>query len=606
MSSETTGSHGPPRFDRHFFEGRETFTTIGSGALGGKASGLLAARDVLADRPADLRFADLAIAVPTLVVIGTEVFDLFLERNHLLELVHSGADDRRIAAAVQRAELPTEIVGDLWALMRQVHTPLAVRSSSLLEDALAHPFAGVYGTKMIPNNQHDPETRFRRLLEAVKFVYASTFSRAARTYVRAAGRRPEEEKMAVVVQEVVGRRHGPRFYPDAAGVARSWNFYPTGHARPDEGVLDLALGLGKTIVDGGRAWTCSPAHPRAVPPFNSVDHMLEQTQNEFWAVNMGPPPAYDPTAETEYLVQAGLAEAEADGTLVHLASTYDPDSDRVVVGTGPRGPRIVDFAPLLRLGEWPVVEAVRGLLARFAERLGAPVEIEFALTLSDRERPAAQAPTEGPPSADTAAGRTARLGFLQVRPMLVSSQIVEIGDDELERPDVLVRSGHVMGNGVIEGIRDVVYVRPEVFEARHTPAIAAEVDRLNQALVEEGRPYVLIGFGRWGSADPWLGIPVAWAQIAGARVIVEAGLPAMQVDMSQGAHFFHNLLSFRVAYFSVPGPDAAGIDWNWLRALPARRETDFVRHVETPSPLRVRVDGRSGRGVVLRGAGERA
>ena len=325
--------------------------------------------------------------------------------------------------------------------------------------------------------------------------------------------------------------------------------------------------------------------------------MIEQSQSEFWGVNMGPAPAYDPTAETEYLVQAGLAEAEADGTLVHVASTYDPDSDRVVMGVESRGPRIVDFAPMLRLAQWPVIEAVRGLLTLFAERLGAPVEIEFALTFPHSSSMGAR-PSPGAPE-----GLPARLGFLQVRPMLVSSQTVEIGEDELAGPRAVVRSEHVMGNGVIEGLRDVVYVKPEVFEACHTPAIATEVDRLNQALVEEGRSCVLVGFGRWGSADPWLGIPVEWSQIASARVIVEASLPAMNVDMSQGAHFFHNLLSFRVAYFSVPGLDASGIDWEWLRGLPARRETEFVRHVETPAPLLVRVDGRRGRGVVLRGAG---
>jgi hypothetical protein len=308
-------------------------------------------------------------------------------------------------------------------------------------------------------------------------------------------------------------------------------------------------------------------------------------------VNMGPPPAYDPTAETEYLVRAGLADAETDGTLVHVASTYDPDSDRVVMGVGSPGPRVVDFAPMLRLARWPVIEAVRGLLALFAERLAAPVEIEFALTFPEPSSPGAP---EGLP---------ARLGFLQVRPMLVSSQTVEIGEDELAGPRTVVRSEHVMGNGIIEGLRDIVYVRPDVFEARHTRVIAAEVDRLNQALIEEGRSCVLVGFGRWGSADSWLGIPVEWAQIASARVIVEASLPAMNVDMSQGAHFFHNLLSFRVAYFSVPGLDASGIDWEWLGRLPVRRETDFVRHVETPEPLLVRVDGRHGRGVVLRGAG---
>ncbi len=598
MSFDAPGSRELPRFDRRFFEGRESFTALGSGSLGGKATGLRVAREALAERPASLRFADLEISVPTLAVIGTDVFDRFLARNHLHELVHSGADDHRLAAALQRAELPTELVGDLWALVREVHTPLAVRSSSLLEDALAHPFAGVYATKMIPNNQHDADTRFRKLVEAIKFVYASTFFRAARTYVRRAGRTPADEKMAVIVQEVVGYRHGPRFYPEVAGVARSWNFYPTGHARPAEGVVDLAFGLGKTIVDGGRTWTYSPAHPRAVPPFNSVDHMLEQTQTDFWAVNMGSPPAYDPTAEAEYLLQSHVADAEEDGTLPHVASTYDPDSDRLVVGVGPRGPRILDFAPLLKLGAWPLNEALRGLLGLFAERLGTAVEIEFALTLPPPASPAA-------PEA-----RPARLGFLQVRPMLVSAQVVEVSDAELASPLAVVRSERVMGNGRIEGIRDVVYVKPETFEARHTPVIAGEVDRLNQALLEDGRPYLLLGFGRWGSADPWLGIPVGWAQISGARVIVEAGLPAMNVDMSQGAHFFHNLLSFQVAYFSVPMPGPGGsppaVDWDWLRGLPTRRESSFVRHVEAPAPLAIRVDGRRGRGVVLRGGGEDA
>ena len=597
MSDEPSGARELPRFDRRFLEGRETFTAIGTGALGGKASGLKGARDALAERPDGLRFEELEVSVPTLTVIATGAFDLFLERNRLHDLVYSEADDHRIAAALQRAELPTELVGDLWALVREVRTPLAVRSSSLLEDALAHPFAGVYATKMIPNNQHDAETRFRKLMEAVKFVYASTFFRAARAYVRRAGRTPQDEKMAVIVQEVVGHRHGPRFYPDVAGVARSWNFYPTGHAEPADGVLDLALGLGKTIVDGGLAWTCSPAHPRSVPPFNSVDHMLEQTQSEFWAVNMGPPPAYDPTVETEYLVRAGLVDAEADGTLFHVASTWDTASDRIVMGVSERGPRILDFAPMLRLAEWPVVEAVRGLLALFAERLGAPVEIEFALTFPDASPLGVPLPPAGPE------GRPARLGFLQVRPMMVSGQTIEIGDEELSGPGAVVRSEHVMGNGIIEGLRDIVYVKPEVFEARNTPAIAGQLDRLNLALVEEGRPYVLVGFGRWGSADPWLGVPVNWAQISGARVIVEASLPAMNVDMSQGAHFFHNLLSFRVAYFSVPGWDESGIDWDWLRGLPARQETEFVRQVEAPAPLLVRVDGRRGRGVVLRGTG---
>jgi hypothetical protein len=588
MDSPPPGGTGLPRFGRRFLAGPETFTSIGSGAVGGKASGLRLAHETLAVRPDALRFPDLEIAVPSLTVLATDAFDLFLERNGLGGLAASDADDHRIALAFQGGELPAELVGDLWALVSEVRAPLAIRSSSLLEDALEHPFAGVYATKMIPNQAHDPQTRFRRLAEAIRFVYASTFFRGARAHLRAAGRPPGSEKMAVIVQQVVGRQHGPRHYPDVSGVARSWNFYPTGSARPEEGVMDLALGLGKTIVDGGRAWTCSPAHPEVGPPFNSVDHLLQETQDGFWAVHMGPPPPHDPTAETEYLVRSGLREAEEDDVLARVASSYDADADRFRPGLGAAGPRVVDFAPLLRYPQWPVAEAVRGLLGLFAERLGEAVEIEFALTL-----PAAH-------------GGPARLGFLQVRPMRVDTAEVEIPDALLSHPEVLVRAARVMGHGRVDGVRDVVYVKPGAFEARWTPVVAEEVETMNRALVEEGRPYLLVGIGRWGSSDPWLGIPVAWDQISGARAIVETGLPSMNVEMSQGAHFFHNLLSFRVPYLSVPEGGSGTLDWGWLDALPARRETTFVRHVETPEPLGIRVDGRRGRGVVLRRAGGEA
>jgi hypothetical protein len=571
-----------PRFDRHFLEGERRFTVIGTGAIGGKASGLHRALGVLEARPAALRFDALAIAVPTLTVIATDVFDRFVERHGLRQLAAAEPGDHHVARAFQQADLPVEITGDLWDLVRQLHTPLAVRSSSLLEDAREHPFAGVYGTKMTPNDALDAEHRFQRLVEAVKFVWASAFFRDARAAIRAAGRDPDEEKMAVIVQEVVGRRHGVRFYPDVSGVARSYNFYPVGSGRPEEGVVDLALGLGKTVVDGGRTWCYSPARPAAVPPFNSIEHMLDETQTEFWAVRMGRPPIFDPTAEVEYLALAGLADADGDGTLRWVASTYDAERDRVVPGTGASGPRVLDFAPLLRLGEWPVNEAVRGLLALFAEHAGCAVEIEFALTLPE------------------AAGEPARLGFLQVRPMALSSETVEVADELLEAPAAVIASAHALGNGTVAGVRDVVFVRRDRFTPAHTRAIAAEVEAMNRDLVAAGRPYVLVGFGRWGSADPWLGIPVTWPQIAGARAIVEAAIAGFQPDMSQGAHFFQNLLGFGVVYLSVPAGGGGHIDWDWLEALPRPAEGQWVCRAESPEPLTVRADGRSGRAVVLR------
>ena len=575
----TANAHDLPRFGRHFAGSGESISSLGGGAIGGKAHGLLEARRLLARFDAK-RHPRIRVAVPSFTVLGTEVFDAFLDANQLRSLALSDAGDRVIAAAFQRAPLPADLVGDLFALARDIKTPLAVRSSSLLEDALAHPFAGVYGTKMIPNNQLDPETRFRKLAEAVKFVWASTFSLAAKSYARAAGRELAEEKMGVLVQEVVGLRRGPRFYPDISGVARSYNFYPSGHARPQDGVVNLALGLGKTIVDGGRSWTYSPAWPGVRPPVAPPQRLLDETQREFWAVNMGSPPAYDPLAETEYLLQAGLADAETDGSLRLTASTFDPRSDRIVLGTAAAGPRLLDFAPVLVMDELPLNPLLRDLLAAFEEAAGTDVEIEFALA----------APGNGP----------AFLGFLQVRPMSVPSAQIELSAADLDHPGAVVASEGTMGNGCWEGVTDIVFVKRGSFDAKHTRAIAKDVEGANTRLSNAGRPYVLIGFGRWGTSDPWLGVPVTWSQIAGARALVESTLPAMDVQLSQGAHFFHNLLSFGVPYFAVSHHAAHGIAWDWLESLPVEFETPFIRQVRTPAPLRIKVDGRSGRGLVLR------
>jgi hypothetical protein len=573
-----------PQFSRASFQPTADFTVIGGGSLGGKASGLAFIRETLAALPLHTDLPGLTVSIPTLTVIGTDVFDQFLARNALHDIAYSDGNDRRIAHAFQQASLPAEIVGDLKALIDRAREPLAIRSSSLLEDAMHRPFAGVYSTKMIPNNQHDADSRFRKLVEAIKFVYASTFFKSARSYLAATGHRFEDEKMAVIIQEVVGRRHGDRFYPDVSGVARSYNFYPLGHAEPRDGVVSLALGLGKTIVDDGMAWSYSPAYPRANPPYGAVRDLLWQTQNEFWAVNMGKPPAYDPIAETEYLVKATLAEAEADGTLAHIASTYDPQSDRLNYGMGASGPRVITFAPLLSLEVFPLNAAVRFLMAVCEKAVGAEVEIEFAVTF---------------PSAANASD-PARFGFLQLRPLVVSHAMITVEPEEMEGTRTLVASESALGNGLITTICDIVYLRPETFDKARTRQIAGELTKIDRQLVEAGRPYLLIGFGRWGSSDPWLGVPVEWAQIAGAKVIVEATLAKMDTDPSQGTHFFHNLSSFEVAYFSVRHTGRHRIDWNWLGRQPVVQETDLVRHVRIESPLRVKVDGRSSRGVILR------
>lgn len=569
-----------PAFDRRFFESADDFSVIGGGQIGGKAHGLAAAKAIIEQAcPADA-IPGMTVSIPRLAVIATDAFEQFMKQNDLSGVAESGEPDERIAHAFLRGELPPLIVGDLRALISRTHTPLAVRSSSLLEDALHHPFAGVYATKMIPNNQPSAADRFRKLGEAIKFVWASTFFADAREYRQIIDRPADEERMAVIIQEVVGERFDERYYPIVSGVIRTHNYYPTGPARPEDGVVNLAVGLGKTIVDGGVTWAYSPRYPRHRPPYGSLQELLDNSQTRFWAVNMGAAP-YNPMIEEEYLVENGLDVAEWDDVLRFTASTYDAASDRLNIGTGRPGPRVLTFGRILELDDVPLNRVVAQLSEGCREVLKTDVEIEFAMTL-DRKN-----------------GLPARFGFLQVRPMAVAGEAIEVTDAELQGDRAIITSNSVLGNGENETITDVVYVRPDTFDAAHTRAIARELESLNHHLVSSHRPYLLIGFGRWGSSDPWLGIPATWPQISGARAIVEATRPDMHVDASQGSHFFHNMISFQVKYFTVRHMSRDRIDWAWLERQPIESESQFVRHVRLPSPLRVRVDGRHGRGVIL-------
>jgi len=568
-------------FDRYFFSSDHRFTYIGRGELGGKAHGLAEMKGII-DSELGGKFApELNAYIPTLTVITTEYFDLFMKENDLYSIAYSDKRDDLIAHAFQRAHLPVRLVGDLRALVHEVHTPLAVRSSSMLEDAMFEPFASVYGTKMIPNNQPGVDKRFSKLVEAVKYVYASTFFGSARNYMKATHHTTRDEKMAVIIQEVVGSRFGERFYPNISGVVRSYNFYPTGNASPEDGVVDLALGLGRTIVDEGMAWSYSPAYPKAGPPFNSINDMLKNTQTEFWAVNMKGPAAYDPLNETEYMNKYDLTDGEYDGTLKNIASTLDSQDGRIVMGTGVKGPRVIDFAPILKAGIIPLNDLLKTLLKACEDSLGVMVEIEFAVRM------------------DMKRGKPAEFGFLQIRPMVVSEATVELDEDEMRGEKVLLSSETVLGNGTIDSIRDIVYVDPEKFDIRKTEKIAEEMDALNRSLVQAGREYILVGFGRWGTSDSSGGIPVKFDQISGAKVIVEASLPGLSFPLSQGSHFFHNVTSFKIFYFSLEHRKESGIDWEWLRNNNIIEETEHLKHVETSSPLRVKVDGRKSMGVVL-------
>jgi hypothetical protein len=450
----------------------------------------------------------------------------------------------------------------------------------MLEDATYQPFAGVYSTKMIPNNQPDADSRFRRLIEAVRFVYASTFFKEARGDMAAAGAQPNDEKMAVIIQEVVGHRFDERFYPTVSGVARSYNYYSTKPAQPEDGVIELALGLGKTIVDGEASWSYSPSHPKVNPPC-TMQELLRNSQTRFWAVGMGKSPAYDPVNEAEYLVHCDLSSAEYDGSLEITASTFDSQSDRLVPGIGRAGARVISFAPILNYGELPLNELIVTLLKACERELETEVEMEFAVSIDPLKR------------------AEPKFGFLQVRPIVVSRDEVDLNESDLTDERALVSSDRAMGHGIESSIADIVYIKPAVFDKAQTRSIARQIGQINLSLRKAGRQYVLVSFGRLGSSDSWLGVPVDWGEISEARVLVESTLENMNVELSQGSHFFHNMTSRGLLYLTARHDRDPSIRWDLIEALPAVQETEYVRHVRLDGRCVVKVDGRKGRGVII-------
>jgi hypothetical protein len=564
-------------FRRNFLDPATPISCLGTGEMGGKAEGLVFIRDIIHSKLNHGKYKDIRIEIPSMAILCTDVFDTFMKQNRLYELAYSDLPDDRIAHAFQKAELPFEILGDIRSIVEKVRTPLAIRSSSMLEDTKNEPFAGIYHTKMIPNNEYDPDIRFRQLIEAIKFVYASTYFRAAKAYRKTIGHNDSDEKMAVIIQEIIGKRYRNRFYPELAGVARSYNYYPMKPAKPDEGVVNLALGLGKTIVDGGISWAYSPAFPKAEPPFMSTPDMLVATQTNFWLVNMGEPPKYDPINEGEYIVQENIVAAEEDSSLKYIASTYNALSGRLSIGTGFKGPRVLTFAPLLILNQVPFNDFMKSLLAVCEETLETPVEIEFAMTFDPH-----------------------RFGFLQVRAMAIPTDIIHVSEDEMQGENVLLASNGVLGNGIVENIKDIVYVKPESFELRNTKLMVPELELFNNQLLKDNLPYLLIVFGRLGTADPWLGIPVQWGQVCGAKVIVEATLANVRVELSQGAHYFHNIINLGIKYFSLPFKEQCMVDWKWFASQEIINETQFLRHVRLKKPLKILVDGRRSRGVIYK------
>jgi CheY-like chemotaxis protein len=568
-------SHGAVAdFDRARFEPTLPFHRIGGGSLGGKARGLTFVQQLLDGRGLLAGLPGATVTVPPAVVVATDVFERFLDDNGLRDFATLCEDDEELGRRFMEATFPADAALDLEAFVAATRWPLAVRSSSLLEDSRYQPFTGVYDTYMLPNDAPDPARRLDLLVRAVKRIYASTFTRRSKAYIRSTPYRLEEEKMAVLLQRLAGTVHGTRFYPDFSGVARSHNYYPAPNASAADGVAAVALGLGRTVVEGGRCVRFSPRHPRHPAPLSSVRELLDATQRDFWALDLSGEVESDLGQERSFPIEV----ADADGTLAALASTWSAENDAVYDGVARSGVRVVTFAPILKQEGFPLAALLDRLLQLGVWAMGAAVEMEFAVDLRARE-----------------------LSVLQIRPAATPTEENAVDLEAMDPAAVLCRSRQVLGNGTLREIHDVVVVDRDRFDRGDSRATARDVALFNAELVEAGRPYLLIGVGRWGSRDPWLGIPVAWDQVSGARVIVEAGLRDVRVTPSQGTHFFQNLTTFNVGYFTVnPELGDGRLDWDWLAAQPAEGERGCVRHLRFEAPLVVHMKGTTGEGVILR------
>ncbi|MBI4701802.1 MAG: hypothetical protein HY744_11700 [Deltaproteobacteria bacterium] len=558
------------------------FLHLGKGSLGGKGRAIAFLRFLLARSKLSANYPGVRLGVPAAVVIGAGEFADFIDDNKLRRFALECDDREEITHRFLQGTVREPLVTALRSYLGHVTGPLAVRSSSLLEDSHLQPFAGLYATVMIPNLSESLDRRLEQLLHAVKEVWASTYCPDAKAYFRATVHRMEEEEMAVIVQLIAGQRHGDHFYPTLSGVAQSYNFYPISHMSPEDGAAQLALGLGKMVVEGGAAVRFCPRYPEILPQFPRPEDWLRSGQKQFYALRLTEPPTSWDTDPDATLALLDLKDAEDHGVLQRIGSVYCSDDRIIRDGLCYRGPRVVTFSSILKHHEIPLPEILADLLATCREALGCPVEIEFAVNV-------------GP------YGTKPLFSLLQVRPLIAAGERDLVALSDAHRDAAWCFTYRALGNGIKKNIRDLVFVRRSTFERSRTREVADEVGKINRHLEAAGRPYLLIGFGRWGTFDPWLGIGVSWAQISGVAVLVEAGLPDFEVDPSQGTHFFHNLTTLDIGYLSVPhGNPRAKIEWEWLESLPVEQETRYVRHVRLSSPIEVRIDGRSGEAVALR------
>jgi len=517
------------------------------------------------------------------VVLCTENFTEFMELNQLYDIALSDREDDDILAEFLKARIPQRLIADLHAFLGATNSPIAVRSSSLLEDSHYQPFAGIYTTYMVPNNRESRTHMLFMVTEAIKAVYASVFYRDSKAYMTATKNVIDEEKMAIVLQEICGNAYDSRYYPTFSGVARSLNYYPIGAEKPEDGIANIALGLGKYIMDGGMSLRFSPAYPNNILQTSNVDYALRETQTYFNALDLNQTQFVPQVDDGFNLLKINVGDAEKDGTLKYIASTYDLH-DRVIHDSLYEGGRkLITFANILKHKVFPLADILKEVLRISQIEMGRPIEIEFAVNL------------------DYSPAKQHVFYLLQIRPIVDSKEMINEDIGSIPEENAIITCNSALGHGITSDIFDLVYVKPEVFSASKNQLIMQEIDKVNRNLVKENRHYILVGPGRWGSADPWLGIPVKWSHISNARLIVESGLSDYRVDPSQGTHFFQNLTSFGAAYFTInPFLHEGTYDTEFLNAQPAIYESEFVRHVRFDKPMIMKVDGRKNKGVVMK------
>ena len=568
-------------YQKDRFDEYSNFARIGDGSLGGKGRGL-AFIGAMVKRYPKLESDNFAVNIPKTVVICTDIFDEFMETNELYPVALGDADDETIPRYFLRASLPSRLIEDLMAFFDVVKSPIAVRSSSLLEDSHYQPFAGIYSTYMVPKIEEKYDM-LRTVSDAIKAVYASVFYKDSKAYMTATSNLIDQEKMAIVLQEVVGSRYNDHFYPTMSGVARSLNFYPIGNEKAEDGIANIALGLGKYIVDGGQTLRFSPRHPHSILQMSTMDFALRETQTRFYALDLKNMAEAFSVDDAFNLVKLGLKDADAEGSLKYIVSTYDPYDQIIRDGYYPGGRKILSFVNILQHDVFPLADTLDQILRIGQQEMGRPVEIEFAVNMdpSDHTR--------------------ATFYLLQIRPIVDNKEIMDEDLSLVKNEETILSSTSVLGHGIVGDVQDIIYVKTGAFNSSNNQLIAYEIEKMNRSFTDQEKGYVLVGPGRWGSSDSWLGIPVKWPHISNARVIVECGLENYRVDPSQGTHFFQNLTSFGVGYFTVnPFKGDGWFDEAFLNAQPAVEETEYLRHVRFDAPITIKMDGKKSLGVVLK------